>query len=151
MFLTHLSQLTSLLMVTVSAWAILRGRWPERATAVAYTIDWIGAAIWEDRRPHHHSQPVMAALDLALLMILLLLTVSCRRQWLLWMSACSLLVVLTHVAALFDASFGQWSYLTAYYVWSLGALLAFGIGVVTEGHRPVVSLVALPWGQARPV
>ena len=149
MFLTHLSQLSSLFMVFVSALAVLRGRWPERATALAYAIDWIGSAVWQDRRPHHHGQPVMAGLDLTLLVVLLVLTASCRRQWLIWMSACSLLVVLTHFTALFDASFGQWSYLTAYYVWSLGALLAFGVGVVVEGHRPVIRLLDMPWMQGR--
>ncbi len=141
MFLTLLSQATTVLMAATCLWAFVRGKWPERAVAAAYALDWMGSAIGEDRRPHHHGQPVILALDILFLALLLAVTVSCRRGWLLWMSACSLLVVLTHVSALMDVGFGQWSYQTAYYVWSLGALLAFAIGVALEGDKPVVQLI----------
>ena len=141
MFLTLLSQLTTLLMAGVCAWALLGGRWPERITAIAYALDWLGSALGEDRRPNHHGQPIIMVLDLAFLVLLLVLTASCRRAWLLWMSACSLLVVLTHLAMLMDPSFGQWTYETAYYIWSLGALLAFTLGMATEGRKPVHWLI----------
>ena len=149
MFLTLLSQATTLVMVSACLWALVRGKWPERVVAVAYAVNWMGSAVGEDRRPHHHGQPVILALDILFLILLLGLTASCRRGWLLWMSACSLLVVLTHITALMDVGFGQWSYQTAYYVWSLGALLAFGIGVAVEGGRPVVALIRLPGRSAR--
>ena len=141
MFVTLLSQATTLLVVAVCAWALLRGQWPERITAIAYAVDWLGSALGEDRRPHHHGQPVILALDVAFLVLLLLLTASCRRAWLLWMSACSLLVVLTHLTVLMDVSFGQWTYETAYYIWSLGALVAFTVGMALEGRKPVRWLI----------
>ncbi len=141
MFHTLLSQVTTLAMVCVGAWALLGGRWPERVTALAYMFNWLGTALWQDRRPNHHGQPVIMVLDGAFLLLLLLLTVSCRRTWVLWMAACSLLVVFTNVLGALDPSFGQWTYVTAYYVWSLGALVSFAIGVAVEGRRPVVQLV----------
>ena len=141
MFLTHLSQITTVMMVVTCVGALWIGRWPERVTAIAYAANWIGSALWEDRRPRHHGQPVWLAVDLALLLILLVLTVSCRRTWVLWMAACSLLVVLTHVMGSLEPRFGQWTYITAYYIWSVGALLSFSAGVVFEGRKPVRTLI----------
>ncbi len=143
MFLTLLSQLTTPLMAAVCVWALFRGHWPERVTASAYAINWIGSALGEDRRPLHHGQPVIMALDLAFLAVLLLLTVSCRRTWLLWMAACSLLAALTDVLGALDPDFSQWSFLTAYYIWSLGALLAFAVGMAVEGRKPATLLLRL--------
>ncbi len=137
MFQTHLSQLTTLAMASVCAWALFRGRWPERVAAVAYALNWIGSALGENRSPHHHAQPVILALDVVLLSVLLLLTMSCRRTWLLWMSACALLAVLTDLMGSLDPHFGPWTVVTADYVWSLGALLALATGVAIEGRRPV--------------
>ncbi len=141
MFHTFLSQTTTLIMAVVCALAILGSRWPERATGLAYALNWIGSAVGEDRRPWHHGQPVILSLDVAFLVFIVLLTVSCRRMWLLWMSACSLLVVLTHFTMLLDTSFRQWEYQTAYYIWSLGSLCAFAVGVMVEGRKPVQWLI----------
>ena len=141
MFHSLLSQVTTVLMVSACAWAVLGGRWPERATAIAYLLNWFGTALSQDRRPRHHAQPAIIVLDAAFLVFLLLLTVSCRRTWVLWMAACSLLVVFTNALGALDPSFGQWTYITAYYVWSVGALLAFSAGVVLEGRSPVQWLI----------
>ena len=141
MFHSLLSQVTTLLMASVCVWALVGGRWPERVTALAYGCNWVGSAVWQDRRPNHHGQPVAMVLDGAFLVLLLLLTVSCRRTWVLWMAACSLLVVFTNTLGALDPSFGQWTYVTAYYVWSLGALVSFAVGMAVEGRRPVVQLI----------
>ena len=146
LFTSLLSQTTTLAMLAVCVLAAVLGRWPERAAALALAVDWIGSALGQDRRPAHHSQPIELALDLVLAAVLLGLTVSCRRTWLLWMSACSLLLVFTHVAVLMDASLGQWSYLTAYYVWSVGLLLSLGVGVLVEGRRPAPPLIRFAHG-----
>ena len=136
-FTTALAQITTLAMLGICVLAVLVGRWPERATALVLAIDWIGSAVGQDRRPTHHGQPVELALDLVLTGFLLVLTASCRRVWLLWMSACAVLLVFTHLAVLIDVRLNQWSYLTAYYIWSVGLLLSFGAGVLLEGRRPV--------------
>ncbi|WP_174300449.1 hypothetical protein [Caulobacter sp. S45] len=141
MFLTHFSQVTTLAMVLVCAWALLGGRWPERVTAVAYALNWVGSAIGENRSAAHHAQPILTALDGAFLVVLLLLTVSCRRTWVMWMAACSMLAVLTDVLTALDPDFGPWTFVTAYYVWSLGALLSLGVGMAIEGRRPVTLLI----------
>ena len=143
MFHTLLSQLTTPLMAAVCVWALLRGQWPERVTALAYATNWVGSALGQDRRPLHHAQPVIMGLDLAFLAVLLLLTVSCRRTWVLWMTACSLLAALTDVLGALDPTFSQWSVLTAYYIWSVGALLAFSVGMTVEGRRPADLLIRL--------
>ena len=137
MFNTGLSQITTAWMAAVCIWALRAGRWPERITAFSYAVNWVGSAVGEVRSPVHHAQPVILSLDIAFLVVLLLLTVSCRRTWVLWMAACSALAVLTDVIGAADPRFGQWTFLTAYYVWSVGALLAFTLGMAVEGRKPV--------------
>jgi hypothetical protein len=136
-FHSLIAQLSTLFTATVCLWALLRGRWPEQATAVMLILNWIGSAAGEDRSRGHHGQPIMAALDITFLVFSLGLTVSCRRTWTLWMSACALLGVLTHLAVLFDPNLGQWSYMTVYFVWSLGLVVSLAVGMAVEGRRPV--------------
>ena len=135
MFLSHLSQLTTGVMVAVCLWAVVSGKWPERVCGVALAANWIGCAIGQDRRPAHHSQPVVFALDALLFLILAGVVVGCRRSWPLWACACALLLIFCHVTVLLDARLTQWSYMTVYYVWSLGVVLALGVGTAVEGRR----------------
>ena len=140
MFLTPLSQVTTLAMAGVCMWAILAGRWPERLGGVAVAANWLLSAIFEDRRPYHHLQPAWFALDAGMAAVLLLIVVYSRRRWCLWAAACALLLLFCHVTVLIDRGFTQWSYVTVCYVWSLGILVALGWGVALEGRRPAPPL-----------
>ena len=141
MFHSLLAQVTTGLMCAVVLWALIAGRWPERVGGAACAIDWLGGAVFQDHRPRHHGQPVAFALDVAMFVVMMVLVVRCRRTWVLWAAACALLLILTHVSLMLDISFGQWTFITASYIWSLAFLLALGCGVAVEGRRPVVTLV----------
>jgi hypothetical protein len=139
---TPLAKISTLLAAVVIAWALARGRWPERIAAAAIAVDWIGSAVFQDRRLHHHGQPVMFALDIFQAAVLLGLAAGCRRVWVLWAAALASLLVATHLVFMVNPAFGQWSYLTVTYVWSFGLLAAAGAGVALEADRPAG---AAPW------
>jgi hypothetical protein len=139
---TPLAKISSLLAAVVIAWALARGRWPERVAGAAIAIDWICSAVFQDRRLHHHGQPVMFALDILQAVVLLALAIGCRRIWVLWAAALASLLILTHLVYMVNPAFGQWSYLTVTYVWSFGLLAAVAAGVAFEGGR---SPDAAPW------
>ena len=145
MFLTHLSQITTLVMAAVCAWAALGGGWPERTCAVALAANWIGSAVFEDRRASHHLQPVWFGLDVTLFLVLLVLVLASRRSWCLWACACGLLLVFCHLTVLVDHRLTQWSYITVYYVWSMGLVTALGVGMAVEGRRPAAPLRIAGW------
>ena len=139
---TPIAQVTTLMAILVTAWAAASGRWPEKLAAAAVAVDWAGGVLFQDHRFHHHIQPVSFALDVGQATVMLALVVRCRRTWVLWAAAFCLLLVLTHLTVMLDASFGQWSYLTVSYVWSIGLLLSLGAGVGLEGRAPVQAVGA---------
>ena len=133
---TAIAKLTALLLVAVVVWAMSAGRWPERVGAVTVGIDWAGTVLFQDHHAHHHLQPVWFVLDSLQAVVLVTLVVACRRRWVLWAAAFAILLVLTHVTVLLDTDIGQWSYLTATYLWGLGVFAALGVGVALERRIP---------------
>jgi hypothetical protein len=142
---TLLAQVSTLLAIAVSAWAIGAGRWPERLAAASFGGGWIASVLFQDHRLHHHLQDVSFAMDVELLAATLFAVLLSRRTWVLWGGACALLMVLTHVAMALDARFGQWTYLTAAYVWSFGFMGALACGVFVEGRSPVPPVPLRGW------
>ena len=142
--LTPLSQVSTVIMAAICVAAMILGRWPERWGAVVIALDWLASALGEDRRWRHHGQPVTFASDLIMLATFVGLTLGCRRTWVLWAAASALLMDATHVAALLDPAIGQWSYITAVYVWEFTLLAALAVGTILEGRRtpgpPVLGL-----------
>ena len=137
---TPIAQITALIAAGVVAWAVRAGGWPERLAALCIALDWLGGVIFQDHRPHHHGQPAMFVCDLIQAAVFLVLVCRCRRVWVLWGAALAALLALTHVVFMLSPSFGQWSYLTVTYVWSLGLLASLAVGVGLEGRRPVQTL-----------
>ena len=131
-----LAQITTLLMTAITAWSLGVGRWPEKIGAGAIAFDWAGSVVFQDRHPGHHGQPVIFALDVCMFVVLLGLVLNSRRTWVLWATACSLLLVLTHISEMLDVSVRQWAYLTVSYVWSISLLVALAVGVALEGGEP---------------
>ena len=123
-------------MAAVCTAAMAFGRWPERFGAAVIASDWIASAFVQDRRWHHHGQPITFGLDLVMLGLFAGLAVGCRRVWVLWGAACVLLLDATHTMVLLDPQIGQWSYITAIYTWELSLLLSLAMGAALEGRRP---------------
>lgn len=137
MFTSTASQIGAATMALVCGFALLRGRWPERAFGVALAVCWIASEAFQDLRLGHHTQPIIFAIDVALWIFLLTLTLRVDRFWLLWATAFQFLIVLTHIMAALDIRIGQWAFFSAYLVWSYGDLAALGLGVMFEARRPV--------------
>jgi hypothetical protein len=137
--LTPLAQGSTLFMGLVCLAALVFGRWPERIGGATVLANWCLSTLAQDRRWRHHGQPVMFALDAAMLLVLVALALGCRRTWVLWAAACALLLNITHLAGTLDVRIGQWSYLTALYVWELTLILTLAVGTAMEGRRPAES------------
>ena len=134
--LTPLPQVTTLIMASVCLAAMILGRWPERAGAGVVCVNWCASTLGQDHRWWHHGQPAIFALDAAMFAAFVLLAVACRRTWVLWAAACALLLNAIHAAVLLDPRIGQWSYMTALYVWEMGLVFTLAVGAFTEGRSP---------------
>jgi hypothetical protein len=136
LFETPLSQITTGIAAVVCLAAATWGRWPERVGALVTTLNWLGTALLQDRRPNHHGQPGIFAVDAVMLAVFVLLTLRSRRTWVLWAAACSLLLNFTDVCLLLDTRIQLWSYISSAYVWGMGVVAALGAGAAFEGRNP---------------
>ena len=126
------TQIAALAMLAVCALALLIGRRLERWLAVATVAAWfISAAVQTSDRVG--VQWGIFTVDIVYLLILITLCTFERRVWILFMTAFQLLVVLTHVAFMIDRTLMQWSFFSAYYLWSDAELVAFAVGVAQAG------------------
>jgi hypothetical protein len=126
------TQIAALAMLAVCALALLIGRRLERWLAVATVAAWfLSAAVQTSDRVG--VQWGIFTVDIVYLLILIYLCTFERRAWILFMTAFQLLVVLTHVAFMIDRTLMQWSFFSAYYLWSDAELVAFAVGVAQAG------------------
>ncbi len=126
------TQIAACAMLAICALALLIGRRLERWLAVATVAAWsLSAAVQSPDRVG--VQWAIFTVDLVYLAILMSLCAIERRVWILFMTAFQLLVVLTHVAFIIDRTLMQWSFFSAYYLWSDAELIAFAVGVVQAG------------------
>ncbi len=140
LFETPLAQLSAGVAVALCLAAAIWGRWPERAGALANALNCLATALLQDRRPGHHAQPGIFAADAMMLLVLVLIAMRCRRTWVLWAAACTLLMNFTDLALFLDVRIHMWSFLSAAYVWAFGGVLAIAAGIAIEGRRPVLQL-----------
>jgi hypothetical protein len=136
LFVTPLAQFSACVAAAVCLAAAIWGRWPERLGALVTAVNWVGSAMLEDRRWNHHGQPGIFAADAAMLVAFLLITLRCRRAWVLWAAACTLLLNFTDLSLLLDTRIQLWSYMSACNFWGVGVLVALAAGVAFEGRRP---------------
>jgi hypothetical protein len=126
------TQITVMVMLAVCALALLVGRRLERGLAVVTIAAWFLSAAVQSPDPVGVQWGIFTV-DIVYLLILIGLCTVERRVWILFMTAFQLLVVLTHVAFLIDATLMQWSFFSTYYLWSDAQLIAFAVGVVQAG------------------
>ncbi|SFI96538.1 hypothetical protein [Caulobacter sp. UNC279MFTsu5.1] len=126
------TQIAAVAMLAICALALLVGRRLERGLAVATVAAWfLSAAVQLPDRAT--VQWGIFTVDIVYLLILIGLCAFERRVWILFMTAFQLLVVLTHVAFIIDLTLMQWSFFSAYYLWSDAELAAFAVGVAQAG------------------
>ena len=126
------TQIAAMAMLAICGLALLVGRRLERWLAVTTVAAWfISAAVQSPDRAT--VQWAIFTVDIVYLLILIALCTFERRVWILFMTAFQLLVVLTHVAFIIDRTLMQWSFFSAYYLWSDAELIAFAVGVAQAG------------------
>ena len=122
MFLTLASQIGALIMAAVCLFTAWAGGRPQRWTAGAVAIAWIGSSALQDRR-NIDPQYAIFALDLMVGAVFGWMALTWRRAWLMAVAALQLLTLATHVATMIDSRIWPLAYQTAYLFWSY-ALLA---------------------------
>ncbi len=118
---------TALMAVTCVA-AIFRGGAPERWTAAALALAWLGSLL----APFDFSSPPWAVIgiDAGLFLVLLYWAAFSKKSWPIWAAAFQFLILATHAAFARNIGLDQWGYVSAYYVWSIAVVVCLLIGVI---------------------
>ncbi len=136
MFQSLTSQLGVSAMALVCGFAILRGRWPERVSAVTLALNWVACEAFEDWSRAAKVQPAIFGIDVAYDLLLLVLALTTQRIWIVCAFAFQSLIVLTHVLSVYDPILDRLEFFQAYYILSYGVLVALAIGTGVEGRSP---------------
>lgn len=150
MFHSAIAQAGLAFMGLTCAFAIVRGAWPERLSALVLAIAWIASEVLEDlsvfRHPmvRIHVQPAIAVIDLAYAGLLLFLLVRTQRRWVIVAFSAALLIVLIHTATAIDPRITQFDFFSAYYLLSYVVVAALGFGVLLEADPSLATPRAAP-------
>ena len=126
---TLYSQIGLLPMVLVGIFAFTKGDEPERLAMGAYLLGWMaGMLIQSDSGQGVSWQPGLFALDVVMLLVLGGLAWKFRRTWPIWAASLQLVIVMSHIVALFDLRGGLMSFYTVVNLAGYGVLIAIGIG-----------------------
>lgn len=102
----------------VIAYALWRGGWPERVTALAMLAATLLTPLVFRHSAFADPQWSVAAVDLALLAVLTAVVAMSRRMWLLLALSVHALGTASHIALIFDPKIQALAYLSSIVVWS---------------------------------
>lgn len=102
----------------VIAYALWRGDWPERVTALAMLAATLLTPLVFRHSAFADPQWSVAMVDLALLAVLTMVVARSRRIWLLLALSVHALGTASHIALIFDPKIEALAYLSSIVVWS---------------------------------
>jgi hypothetical protein len=122
-------------MVAASAFAILRGGWPERLVGAGLVIGWVASVAVLNRQHWLDPQWGILGCDLVYLGLLVILALTTDRIWLLFASAFQLLCVVIHVGIMVDPGARTLAYLRGLTIWSYLIVASIVIGTWAYDRR----------------
>lgn len=128
MFSTLDTQIGVAVMAAICLFTFAAGGAPQRWTALAVAIGWVGSAALQDKADQVTPEYATFALDLVLLGVFTWIAVKWGRGWSMAVASFQLLTMCTHIAIMIDLRIAARAYVTAYLAWSYLLLLAVAWG-----------------------
>jgi hypothetical protein len=122
-----------LILLGSCAYALWRGRLPERVTSIALMLAWIATQMVnsKDARSPEYG---MLGVDALLLVVLVGLALLTSRRWLMAAAACQLLTIGDHLAMMLDMRILSYAYRTVMVIWGYAVILAMVLGTWLEAE-----------------
>lgn len=111
------------------AWAIARGRAPERLHGAAHLLGGVLTPLVQYRINQEGAEMGVFAIDMAILLLALYVALKWDRWWAMFAAAFLLLQAATHVVRIFNLAADQFYYASAAMFWSFASLFAMAVGV----------------------
>ncbi|MFC0632289.1 hypothetical protein [Brevundimonas balnearis] len=128
MFDTLYAQVGAALMVSVSAFAFIKGQDPERFGAGAYLLAWFATLLLQDDIGLYNNAPILFGIDVFVLIVFCGLSWKSANTWPVWAAALQLLPVLSHVMMAVDVRPPAASFYAIQNLASIGILVAIALG-----------------------
>lgn len=127
---TPLQITLTLALVVGGVYAIWKGGRPERWAMIGLVAASVASPLVQNWSDGEALQSGIMAVDAIYLILLIWLTWTSDRPWLVWASAFQLLTVMTHIAMLLNVDLHGRAYIISSYVLFVGVLAAIVCGVV---------------------
>lgn len=128
MFDTLASQLGAIFVVLVCTFAFLKGDETERLAAGAYILSWFASMLLQTDGEMYEVQWGVFAVDTVMLFVFGALIWKSRKTWLVWATACNLLIVMSHIVLMVDIRPPMAAFLTVVNLAGYGVLISLAIG-----------------------
>ena len=128
MFDTLYTQIGAIVMVAVLAFAMLKGEEPERAFAGVYLVAWLASMLVQHESNLFDWQPVIAMLDIVILLFLAGLSWKSKRSWPAWAMGFQLLALMGLILPWVDVRPPMWSYIAVVNIATIGILGSLAVG-----------------------
>ncbi|RZJ18859.1 MAG: hypothetical protein EON91_03620 [Brevundimonas sp.] len=125
---TLAGQVGAVLMVSVCAFAMLKGDEPERLGAGAYLIAWLATLLIQNDSNLYSIPLGLFAIDVITLLVFIGLAWKSRRAWPIWASGLQLLTVSSHILGLIEVRASLASFYAVMNLASYGILLTLAAG-----------------------
>lgn len=128
MFDTLASQLGAIFVVLICTFAFLKGDEVERIAAGAYILSWFASMLLQTDGELREVQWGVFAVDTAMLFVFGALVWKSRKTWPIWATACTLLIVMSHIVLMVDVRPSMAAFLTVVNLAAYGVLISIGVG-----------------------
>lgn len=128
MFDTLYLQIGAVLMVSVCAFAMIKGDETERVGAGAYLIAWFASILVQDDFGLYKTQWGVLVIDIIVLGVFCGLAWKSRRSWPIWATALQLLPVMSHIMTRIDMRPPASAFYAVMNLASLGILITLAVG-----------------------
>jgi len=125
---TLYSQIGAVIMVAVLAFAMVKGEEPERAFSGVYLVAWLATMLIQSESDLFHWQPMIALLDVVVLVFLIGLSWRSTRTWPVWAIGFQLLLLMGLLIPWFDMRVPAWSYFAVGNIGTFGVLICLAVG-----------------------
>ncbi|MFN3814737.1 hypothetical protein [Brevundimonas sp.] len=128
MFDTLYTQIGAVFMIAALAFAMIKGEEPERAFSGVYLVAWLASMLVQNESDLFRWQPVIALLDVVVLLSLIGLSWKSTRSWPVWAMGFQLLVLMGLVIPLMDVRPPAWSYIAVVNLGAYGVIGSLAVG-----------------------
>lgn len=128
MFDTLYTQIGAIIVISVLAFAMIKGEEPERIFAGFYLVAWLATLLIQSESDLSGWQPTVFGIDAVVLAVLIALSWKTNRVWPVWAAGFQLLVLMGVALPWLDARAPVYSHIVVINIGTFAVLICLAVG-----------------------